>query len=157
MNKTANYQLNQWVKSDRVLMDDFNADNAKLDAAIKAVDTKADGKAAQSALDAAKATIPKVAAGVCTGNGEESQKISLGFTPKAVFLCRQDGFFREPNAFFGGVAVTGAGVLIGTVNGDVYRVVEITDGGFLIYSWNAGNDKCYLNQSGFRSLYFAFG
>lgn len=34
MNKTANYQLNQWVKSDRVLMDDFNADNEKIDAAI---------------------------------------------------------------------------------------------------------------------------
>ena len=36
MNKTPNYQLNQWAKSDRVLMDDFNADNAKLDAALKA-------------------------------------------------------------------------------------------------------------------------
>ena len=36
MNKTANYQLNQWAKSDRVLMDDFNADNAKIDAALKA-------------------------------------------------------------------------------------------------------------------------
>ena len=36
MNKTPNYQLNQWAKSDRVLMDDFNADNAKIDAALKA-------------------------------------------------------------------------------------------------------------------------
>lgn len=36
MNYTGNYQLNQWEKTDRVLMDDFNADNAKLDAALKA-------------------------------------------------------------------------------------------------------------------------
>ena len=36
MTKTTNYQLNQWAKSDRVMMDDFNADNAKLDAALKA-------------------------------------------------------------------------------------------------------------------------
>ena len=34
MNKTANFQLNQWEKTDRVMMEDFNADNAKLDAAL---------------------------------------------------------------------------------------------------------------------------
>ena len=33
-NKTENYQLSQWVKSDQVLMEDFNADNAKIDAAL---------------------------------------------------------------------------------------------------------------------------
>ena len=36
MTKTTNYQLNQWAKPDRVMMDDFNADNAKIDAALKA-------------------------------------------------------------------------------------------------------------------------
>ena len=36
MTKTTNYQLNQWAKSDRVMMDDFNADNATLDTALKA-------------------------------------------------------------------------------------------------------------------------
>ena len=30
MTKTTNYQLNQWAKSDRIMMDDFNADNQKL-------------------------------------------------------------------------------------------------------------------------------
>ena len=34
MTKTTNYQLNQWEKSDRILMDDFNADNAIIDAAL---------------------------------------------------------------------------------------------------------------------------
>lgn len=34
MNKTPNYQLNQWDKSDRIRMEDFNADNAKLEAAL---------------------------------------------------------------------------------------------------------------------------
>lgn len=32
---TTNYKLNQWVRSDRVLMEDFNADNAKIDAAFR--------------------------------------------------------------------------------------------------------------------------
>ena len=36
MNKTPNYQLNQWEAADKVQRTDFNADNAKIDAAIKA-------------------------------------------------------------------------------------------------------------------------
>ena len=35
MTKTANYQLNQWEKSDRIQMEDFNRDNCQIDAAIK--------------------------------------------------------------------------------------------------------------------------
>ena len=37
MNYTENYQLNQWVETDRVLMEDFNDNNEKIDAAIAAV------------------------------------------------------------------------------------------------------------------------
>ena len=35
-NHTPHYNLSQWERDDRVLMEDFNADNAKIDAAIKA-------------------------------------------------------------------------------------------------------------------------
>ena len=35
-NRTDNYALSQWERSDRILMEDFNADNAKIDAALKA-------------------------------------------------------------------------------------------------------------------------
>ena len=34
MNQTTNYQLSQWEPTDRILMSDFNADNAKIDAAL---------------------------------------------------------------------------------------------------------------------------
>lgn len=34
-NQTANYQLNQWTPEDQVLREEFNADNAKIDAAIR--------------------------------------------------------------------------------------------------------------------------
>ena len=34
MNKTQNYQLSQWERTDKVLMDDFNGDNAKIDSAL---------------------------------------------------------------------------------------------------------------------------
>ena len=36
MERTEQYQLSRWQKSDRILMDDFNADNAKIDAALAA-------------------------------------------------------------------------------------------------------------------------
>ena len=57
MTKTTNYQLNQWAKSDRVMMDDFNADNATLDAALKA---NADAIAAETAARIADDPYPTI-------------------------------------------------------------------------------------------------
>ena len=67
-NQTPNYQLSQWERSDKVQMEDFNADNAKIDAALKAeadARTAADaslsrtvaGKADASALDSLSGTV----------------------------------------------------------------------------------------------------
>lgn len=65
-NHTQNYQLNQWEPEDQVLRTDFNEDNAKIDAAVKAVDVRVDGlaqsKADQSALEAVKQTLSQHAA-----------------------------------------------------------------------------------------------
>lgn len=36
MKQTANYKLSQWEGTDRILMEDFNGDNAKIEAALKA-------------------------------------------------------------------------------------------------------------------------
>ena len=36
-NQTANYALSQWSRTDQVKMEDFNADNAKIDAALGAL------------------------------------------------------------------------------------------------------------------------
>ena len=48
-NYTTNYQLNQWEPTDQVLRTDFNADNAKLDAALKTLEN---GKAGIEELEA---------------------------------------------------------------------------------------------------------
>ena len=37
MEQTSNYQLNQWDKTDRIQMEDFNADNDKIDAALAGI------------------------------------------------------------------------------------------------------------------------
>lgn len=42
MNKTQNYQLSQWDGEDRILMEDFNADNARVEAALSALAAAAD-------------------------------------------------------------------------------------------------------------------
>ena len=59
-NHTTNYQLNQWEATDQVLRTEFNADNAKLDAALKA---NADAIAAEAA--AREAGDEMITAGNC--------------------------------------------------------------------------------------------
>ena len=49
MQKTTNYQLPKWEKTDRILMDDFNGMTAALDTALHGVAVSAE--AAQSAVD----------------------------------------------------------------------------------------------------------
>lgn len=69
-NYTSNYGLCQWDPEDKVVRTDFNADNARIDAAIHNVETlkadrsalaalalRVDGKADQSALDSLSGTV----------------------------------------------------------------------------------------------------
>ena len=61
MNQTANFQLSQWGKSDRILMEDFNSDNAKLEAALTtqrtALASKADSSALQGEINTRKTAL----------------------------------------------------------------------------------------------------
>ena len=69
MNKTANFQLTQWEKTDRIMMEDFNRDNAAIDAALK---SSADGVAAlQTAL--ASCGNCKIVAKTYVGTGQNGQ------------------------------------------------------------------------------------
>ena len=74
-NKTANYQLNQWVGSDPVLMADFNADNQKIDAAL--------------------AAIPKIATGTYTGNGTAPKTLTFPFPPKLLIVTRDASHYTN--------------------------------------------------------------
>ena len=161
MDKTKNYQLNQWAAGDKVQRIDFNADNDKIDGAIAAVSARAGaletGKADKTALDAAKATIPKMAIGTYTGSGAASRTISLSFTPKAVLVMTQDGHTRSSNYIMGGLAVTGSPVKI--VNGaEEFTAVTLVSNGFRVY-YNIDDDY-YKVQANFKDRtyhYIAFG
>lgn len=58
-NKTPNYQLSQWERDDRVLMEDFNADNTKIDGVLKTLATQVAGKAAQSIVNTLSSKVNK--------------------------------------------------------------------------------------------------
>ena len=88
MTKTTNYQLNQWAKSDRVMMDDFNADNTKIDAALKA---NADAAAAASAAVALCGNC-KIYCTSYTGNYDvQSTTMTFPHKPIAVMVCGRSG------------------------------------------------------------------
>ena len=88
-NQTPNYALSQWERDDRILMDDFNADNAKIDAAIKAeADARATGNAALRAALAKKGNV-RVEFYTYTGtgtSGSDSPPCRIPFTQGEPFL-----------------------------------------------------------------------
>ena len=77
-NYTPNYQLCQWEAEDPVRKADFNTDNARIDAAIKAVDSRVTGlsgsKASTSALNSLKSTVDSLSATVAGHTGALSKK-----------------------------------------------------------------------------------
>ncbi len=75
-NKTANFQLNQWARTDGVCMDDFNSDNAKIDAAI-----------------AGRARVQSGSyVGTGTAGADHKNSITFAFAPKLVMIYRADGY-----------------------------------------------------------------
>ena len=103
MNKTANFQLTQWEKTDRILMEEFNSDNEKIDTALK---SNADGVAAlHTALE--KCGNCRITLSSYTGTGTlgEAHPTSLTFAepPLLVFILGPESGFmargRAMNAF----------------------------------------------------------
>ena len=86
MNKTQNYNLNQWEKSDKVLMDDFNADNAKIDAALKGeAGARAAGDAALQAALSAKGNC-RIRTVTRVGDGDINKPATVTFHEKPLLV-----------------------------------------------------------------------
>ena len=110
-NQTPNYQLCQWEAEDKVLRTEFNADNAKIDAGIKAVDRRVDslsstvaGKASSSALAGLQSVVNGQAAAIAKlgncavhyaafqGNGADRRTYTFDHRPVfAVLLDESTG------------------------------------------------------------------
>ena len=101
-NHTPNYQLNQWEPEDKVVRTDFNADNAKIDAALArkaeasaltALQAAVAQKAEVSAVEALKTTVTgkgncQIVTGAYYGDGKvgASHSNSLFFSKVPVLL-----------------------------------------------------------------------
>lgn len=105
--------------------------------------------------------MPKVVTGTYTGNGvyvsegisSTTQKISLGFTPKAVLVAPKGNFWEDgiTKGPFGGLAVTG--------NPAENNTVKIVNGGFeVLYYYYRGSstDHYSANDNGKVYHYIAF-
>ncbi len=145
-NKTDNLELNQWVGTDPVLMADFNADNAKLDAAIGAL----------------QASALKIATGSYIGDGQcgsgHKNTLTFPFCPKLVFIAPMS---NQNNVAYGGFAwLNGSTLLKVRYNGDVnshgadYVTAEWSD---RTLQWYDSRAWVQLNASGVRYGYVAIG
>lgn len=93
MNKTANFQLTQWEKTDRIMMEDFNRDNAAIDAALKSnADAITAEAAAREAADTAlgkKAGLQLIETAVFSGKGKSSvAQLSINWQDWAIVLLQ---------------------------------------------------------------------
>ena len=162
-NYTSSYQLCQWEASDKVLRTDFNADNAKLDAALKANADAISGEvsareaavsseaSARAAADAAvSASVPKIAWGSYTGDGESERLIPLDFTPKVVLVCAEFGRMYEISdtlrTYQGGLATTGHPVM--TTGSVSTEVLSVQENGFRVHYYSSSSSRTYIYTNG---------
>ena len=84
LNQTANYGLSQWEATDRILMEDFNSDNSKIDTTLK---ENADNIAALEAGLTGKGNC-QIVYGSYTGNGGygSGSPCTLTFDGKPIFV-----------------------------------------------------------------------
>lgn len=182
--QTSRYGLNQWQPEDKVLREEFNGDNSKVDAALggladqmgtKAGQADLDGvktqmatKAAQSALDSLSASVterlakkygtdnPYLAAGTYAGTGATTIVITTGFRPAFVLIQRIDTS-AETYDF---VQLKGDDVIqMGDYGSGVHELYSnalyFSDTGFTVNRQSNPNSTG-MNESGCSYRYFAF-
>ena len=94
MNQTNHYQLSQWEPTDRILMENFNGDNQKIDAALKA---NAEAAASAAASAAARGNC-QIWMDTYTGTGKagSGNKCTIAFPQKPVLfrICQANNSYH---------------------------------------------------------------
>ena len=150
MNKTANFQLTQWEKTDRILMEEFNSDNEKIDTALK---SSADGVAAlQTAL--ASCGNCKIVYGTYTGSGKSGSanpnKLTFDGKPVLVIVQAQS---NTTNYDFHLRLVRGCGWAVGDRGN--YSYTNSVAWGENFVSWTNDDAETQFNLQGSVYSYIA--
>lgn len=125
MNQTEQYQLNQWEKTDRIQMEDFNADNLKTEQALAEM---AEGQAALAQALAGCGNC-QLYYGSYVGKGSGATAMSFDKKPLMVTIMGNNIWIT---------AVQGASVAIGKNAGDLYA-------GYNTATWS-GNSLSLTNS-----------
>lgn len=138
-NQTENLKLSQWLATDAVLRSDFNADNQKIDAAIR--------------------YMPRLLTGSYTGSGQfgeaNSNALSFTFTPMLVVITA-DGGNLDPGSIFINRQEISNGV--DNHENSIYNLgIRLTWGQHSVSWYSPTNASCQLNSSNQLYRYFALG
>ena len=142
-NFTEDYQLSQWVKSDQVKMEDFNTDNAKIDAAIKAEADARTVATAALAAEVAKRGNCRIECHSYVGTGEygPSAPTVLTFSkPPLLFIV------KGPNSLAFGSKLSNYILISYTIATSAHHTLLQTD-----VTWS-GNQVSFLGSSTLAQL-----
>ena len=148
-NYTSNYNLCQWAPDDKVLRTEFNADNAKIDAALA-------GKASASELSSLSAAVAQHTSalsgkGNCiirttsyTGNGQygaaNARTLTFPGKPLAVLINGDGGF---------SVMLQGVGATVAAFNASYPLTVSWSGNSVSWYHDGSARADGMLNRSGY--------
>ena len=150
MNKTANFQLTQWEKTDRILMEEFNRDNEKIDAALKSNADKA--AALQTAL--ASCGNCKIVYGTYTGNGKygSANPNKLTFNGDPLFVIIKGSIGSAPTL---GIQAMRGWDIAYTDATDFSTICYLTWGEHSLSWYNSQSSTDQFNESGSVYPYIA--
>ena len=89
-NYTENLNLCQWAAKDKVLREEFNEDNRKIEAAINTTNSRVNEVATSQC---------RIMVGSYIGDGAETQTIDLGASPKFVWVWYSGSIFPFNKAY----------------------------------------------------------
>ena len=132
MNYTENYHLNQWEPTDRVLREDFNEDNRKIEEALNGIHPLATG----------------TYIGAGTYSSEMPNSLSFTFQPTLVLLSEPHGQFIN----FAALPAVATPTSIYTVSNSS---LSLKWEGNTVYWWSSRNAQEQFNQENIVYYYVA--
>ena len=141
MEQTANYGLNQWAAGDRIMREDFNADNTKVDQALGALAATVAGCGNCNVVYGSY---------VGTGTYQSANPCTLTFDGKPLLVV----IFANVKGFDQLFMMQGSGFSFSNQNYSS-STVYVTWSGNSVSWYNNGSINCQMNKSDVTYYYVA--